>query len=77
MNKDCMNLLCSCSLEIEDTSHYPLQCHHFYHQRIDYMSSVKSIYDNFESMSDNNKKLGFHMMTLVLMKTKLNLLYYK
>ena len=54
--QDCMNLLCSCSLEIEDTLHYLLHCHHFNHIRIDLMSSVKSVYDNFESLSDKDKK---------------------
>ena len=29
--EDCMNPLCSCSLEIEDTSHYLMHCHHFNH----------------------------------------------
>ena len=51
-----MNTFCSCSLEIEDISHYLLQYHHFNHQRIDLMSSVKSACHNFESMSDNSKK---------------------
>ena len=45
-----MNPLCSCSLEIE------VHCHHFNHIRIDLMNSVKSVYDNFESLSDKNKK---------------------
>ena len=46
-----MNPLCSCSLEIEDTSLYLLHFRHLYHQQTDLMSSVK-----FESKSDNNKK---------------------
>ena len=50
-----MNLLCSCSLKIEDTLHYLLHCHHFNHIRIDLMSSVKYVYD-FESLFDNDKK---------------------
>ena len=54
--QDCMNPLCSCSLEIEDTSHYLLHCHHFSQYRIDLMNSVKSILENFESLSDNVKK---------------------
>ena len=29
--QDCLNPLCSCSLEIEDTVHYLLHCHHFSH----------------------------------------------
>ena len=54
--QDCMNPLCSCSLEIEDTSHYLLHCHHFSQYPIDLMNSVKSILENFESLSDNVKK---------------------
>ena len=46
----------SCSLDIEDTSHYLLHCHHFSQYRIDLMKSVKSILENFESLSDNVKK---------------------
>ena len=53
--QDCMNPLCSCSLEIEDTSHYLLHCHHFSQYRIDVMNSVKSILVNFESLSNNVK----------------------
>ena len=54
--EDCLNPLCSCSLETEDTSHYILHCHHFSHHRVVLMNSVKSICDNFDSMSDNVKK---------------------
>ena len=35
--QDYMNPLCSCSLEIEDTLHYLLHCHHFNHIRTDLM----------------------------------------
>ena len=51
----CMNPVYSCSLEIEDTSHYLLHCHHFALHCIDLMNNVKSICDNFESMIGNNK----------------------
>ena len=54
--QDCMNPLCSCSLDIEDTSHYLLHCHHFSQHRIDLMNSVNSIYENFDSLADSNKK---------------------
>ena len=54
--QDCLNPLCSCSLEIEDTSHYRLHCHHFSRHRAGLMSSVKSISDHFESMSVNVKE---------------------
>ena len=50
-----MNPVYSCSLEIEDTSHYLLHCHHFALHCIDLMNNVKSICDNFESMIGNNK----------------------
>ena len=51
-----MNPLCSCSLEIDDTSHFLLHCHDFSQDRIDLINSVKSILKNFESLSDNVKK---------------------
>ena len=53
--QECMSPVCSCSLEIEDTSHYLLHCHQFTLHRIHRMNSVKSICNNFESMTDNNK----------------------
>ena len=52
----CLNPLCSCSLEIEVTSHYLLHCHHFSNHRTDLMNSVNLIIPNFESMNDNIKK---------------------
>ena len=54
--QNCMNPLCFCSLEIEDTSHYLLHCHHFSQDHIDLMNSVKLILKNFESLSGNVKK---------------------
>ena len=54
--QDCLNPLCSCSLETKDTSHYLLHCHHFSNHRVHLMNSVKSVCDTFESMSDNVKK---------------------
>ena len=54
--QDCLNPLCSCSLEIKDTSHYLLHCHHFSNRRIDLINSVNSIIPNFESMNDSMKK---------------------
>ena len=54
--QDCLNPLCSCSLETEDTSHYLLHCHHFSNHCAHLMNSVISVGDNFESMSDNVKK---------------------
>ena len=47
--QDCLNPLCPCSLEIENTSHYLLHCHHFSHYRVAFMNSVKYICDNFDS----------------------------
>ena len=54
--QDCLNPLCSCSLEIENTVHYLLHCHHFSTIRIDLMNSVSSVLSNFESLHDNSKK---------------------
>ena len=54
--QDCLNPLCSCSLNTEDTLHYLLHCHHFSHHRIDLINSVKSVSNDFESYSDNEKR---------------------
>ena len=56
--QDCVNPICSCSLEIEDTSHYFLHCHHFSHHCIIFMNSVKSII------------LSLYMVTHDFMKTR-------
>ena len=57
--QDCLNPLCSCSLQTEDTIHYLLHCHHFSQHRIDLINSVKHIFKCFDSLSDNAKKIYF------------------
>ena len=47
-----MNPLSSCSYEMENTLH----CHHFNHFRIYLTNSLKSVIDNFKSLSDKDKK---------------------
>ena len=54
--QDCINHLCSCSLEIEEKSHYLLRRYHFSHYCIDLINSVKSILENFQSLLDSIKK---------------------
>ena len=54
--QDCLNPLCSCSLQTEDTIHYLLHCHHFSQHRIDLINSVKYIFEGFDSLSDISKK---------------------
>ena len=67
--QECMNQLCFCSLEIEDSLHYHLHCHHFNPQWIHLMSSVKTVCHHFKP----NKKICFNMVTLILMKGKIYL----
>ena len=54
--QECLNPLCSCSLEIDDTTHYLLHCRYFSNQHTDLMNSVNSVAQNFKFMSENNKK---------------------
>ena len=54
--RDDMNPLCSCRLEIEDTSHYLLHYHHFSQCRIYLMNSVKSALENIGSLSSDVKR---------------------
>ena len=51
--QDCLNPLCSCNLEVEDTTHYLLHYQHFSNHRYGLMNSVKTIIPNFESLIDN------------------------
>ena len=53
--QDCLNPLCSCSLEIEDATQYLLHRQYFSNRHYDLMNSVKSIIPFFESLTDNNK----------------------
>ena len=55
-SQECLNPLCTCSVETEDTTQYLLHCHYFSNQRIDLMNSVNSVVQNFEFISENNKK---------------------
>ena len=52
--ENCVNPLCSCSLNTENTEYYLLHCHRFTHHRINLMNSVNSVLDDF--VSDIDKK---------------------
>ena len=54
--QECLNPLCSCSVETEDTTYYLLHYRYSSNQRPDLMNSVNSVIQNFEFMSENNKK---------------------
>ena len=41
--QDCLNPLCSCSLEVQSTTHFFLHCHHFNQFRQTLLDSVKKI----------------------------------
>ena len=41
--KECINLLCSCSLSVENNVHFFLHCHHFSLQRQILLNNIKSI----------------------------------
>ena len=53
--KDCINPLCSCSLEVENTLHFFLHCHHYSTFRVGLMTEVNQIDENFSYLSDDNK----------------------
>ena len=71
--QECLNPLCSYSLETEDTTHYLLHCHYFSNQRSDLKNSVNSVVQNFEFMPENKKKIYFCLVTHNLIKTKIKL----
>ena len=53
--KDCINPLCSCSSEVENTLHFFLHCHHYSTFRMGLMNKVNQIDENFSYLSDDNK----------------------
>ena len=53
--KDCINPLCSCSLEVENTLHFFLHCHHYSTFHMGLMNKVNQTDENFSYLSDDNK----------------------
>ena len=51
--QDCVNSLCSCSLEIEFPSNSFLHCHHFTNIRATLLDDLQSVDRNIPSFSDN------------------------
>ena len=50
--KNCSNPLCSCSLEIESTSHFLLHCHHYTNIRLTLLNSIAEITGNTFNITD-------------------------
>ena len=42
-------------MQLKNTSHYLLHCHHFSQNRINLMNSVNSVFENFDILSENTK----------------------
>ena len=56
--QDCLNPLCFClsvKSKIEHTNHYLLHCQYYSTHRINLINSVKSVFDSFDSLSDDAK----------------------
>ena len=51
--QDCINPLCTCSLEIKSLSHFFLQCHYFTSIRSTLFREYESVYANIVKFSDN------------------------
>ena len=42
-------------MQLKNTSHYLLHCHHFSQNRINLMKSVNSVFENVDILSENTK----------------------
>ena len=52
--QDCLNPLCSCSLEVESVSHFFLHCRHYYSTiRSTLLNELQSIHINFLNQEDD------------------------
>ena len=52
--EDCINPLCSCSLEVESTAHFFLQCHNFVNIRNTLLNELNSIGCDISNCSDRS-----------------------
>ena len=52
---NCINQLCCCSFEVENTLHFFLHCQHYWSFRMDLMNKVNQIDEHFSYLSDDNK----------------------
>ena len=52
--ENCLNPLCTCSLEVESTTHFFLNCHHFNAIRITLNNSLKAIDKDILKLSDSS-----------------------
>ena len=52
--ENCLNPLCTCSLEVESTTHFFLHCHHFNAIRITLNNSLKAIDKDILKLSDSS-----------------------
>ena len=52
--ESCLNLLCTCSLEVESTTHFFLHCHHFNAIRIALNNSLKVIGNDILKLSNSS-----------------------
>ena len=51
---DCVNPLCTCSLEPESNSHFFLRCHNYSILRADLMNDLKKVDENILRLSENS-----------------------
>ena len=51
--QDCLNPLCSCSLEVESNIHFFLHCQHFIQSRQTLLDSVKKIVNDISNFTDD------------------------
>ena len=50
--QNCINLLCTCSLEVESTVHFFLHCHHYHNVQAKLLNSLEVINTNLVKLSD-------------------------
>ena len=51
--QNCINPLCTCSLEVESTSHFFMHCLHYNDIHATFLNELKSVDENILKLSDN------------------------
>ena len=73
--QNCINPLCTCSLEVESTAHFFLHCHHYHNIRAKLLNSLEVIDTNLLKLSEEQlTKVLLHDFSQLDQKQNKNIL---
>ena len=68
-----VNLLCTCSLQVESTVHFFLHCHHYHNIRAKFLNSLEVLDTNLLKLSEEQLTKVLYTVCLKSIKTKIEI----